>query len=91
MSLNKKFRRGKKFQDGYFDIGTTNCIIENLRIEADCFKRNGEKEEMQWRIDQIDKLKKYLREKYDPELFDLDYYLPQISGLYVKRNKKCTL
>lgn len=86
-----KFRRGKKYQQAYFDIGTTNQSIWNLQIEADSFKRHGKKKEAKWRIEMIDKLKSDLRKKYDPKTFDLDYYLPQISGLYVKRNRKCTL
>ncbi len=89
--LKHTFRRGKKFQEAYFDIGNTNCMIGNLKIEADCYKRHRKPKEAKWRLEQIDKLKAYLREKYDPEIFDLEFTLPQISGLYVKRSRKCVL
>ena len=89
--LKHTFRRGKKFQEAYFDIGNTNQMISNMQIEADTFKRYGKSKEAKWRLDKIAELKEELRKKYDPEIFDLDFFLPQISGLYVKRSRKCVL
>ncbi len=87
----KRFRGGKKFQQAYFYIGNTNQMIANLKIEADTFNKYGKRKEAKWRLEMADKLKADLKEKYDAEIFDLDFYLPQISGLYLKRSRKCVL
>ena len=90
-SLVKKFRRGKKFQEAYFEIGNTNQSICNLIIEAESFKRHGNIEEYNARIELAEKFKEELRLKYDAEIFDLDYYMPQSSGLYVRNSKRDVL
>ena len=90
-SLVKKFRRGKKFQEAYFEIGNTNRTISNLIIEAESFKRHGNIEEYNIRKELAEKLKEELKIKYDSEIFDLDYYIPQSSGLYVRNSKRDVL
>lgn len=80
----KKFRRGKKFKQAYLDIGLTNQKISNLLIEVESFTRHGNIEEAEIRKKLADKFKQELKDKYDEETFDLDYTIPQSSGLYVK-------
>lgn len=87
----KKFRRGKKFQQAYFDIGTTNDNIFDLIIEAETFERNGNIEEAKTRRDLAAKFKQELRDKYEADNFDLNYHLPKVSGLYVKQNRRDVL
>lgn len=85
-----KFRRGKKFQDAYFDIGMTNQYISNLEIEIKCHLKNGDKLEAKSKKIHIKKLKDSLK-KYDPEMFDLTYTIPQTCSLYAKQSKRITL
>lgn len=87
----RKFRRGKKFQEAYFDIGNTNCMIQNLIIEAESFERHENFEEAESRRSMANRLKLELKEKYEADDFDLDYYIPQSSGLYNTNSKKDTL
>jgi hypothetical protein len=87
----KKFRRGKKFQQAYFDIGTTNDNIFDLIIEAETFERNGNFDEAKTRRDLAAKFKQELKDKYESDNFDLDYHLPKTSGLYVKQNMRDVL
>ena len=87
----KKFRRGKKFQQAYFDIGTTNDNILDLIIEAETFERNGNIEEAKARRDLAARFKQELKDKYEADNFDLDYHLPKVSGLYVKQNRRDVL
>lgn len=87
----KKFRRGKKFQQAYFEIGNTNQKISSLLIEVESFERNGNIEEANVRKELANKFKTDLREKYDAEIFDLDYYIPQSSGLYNKSSRRDVL
>ena len=87
----KKFRRGKKFQHTYFDIGNTNQKISGLLIEAESFERNGNIDEANSRKELAEKFKKELQDKYDAEIFDLDYHIPQSSGLYNKSSKRDVL
>lgn len=82
-----KFRRGKKFQEAYFDIGMTNQNISNLEIEIKCHLRNGNKIEASSKKRHIKKLKDSLK-KYDPETFDLTYRIPQISGWYIRQSRR---
>lgn len=76
-----KFRRGKKYQRAYLHIGTINQYIACLRIEIESHKRHKQFDEAKAKEELIDKFKKELTDTYDPEMYDLDYYLPQISGL----------
>lgn len=87
----KKFRRGKKFQQAYFDIGTTNDNIFDLIIEAETFEQNGNIEEAKVRRDLAAKFKQELIDKYEADNFDLNYHLPKVSGLYVKQNRRDVL
>lgn len=87
----KKFRRGKKFQQAYFDIGTTNDKILDLIIEAETFERNGNIEEAKARRYLAARFKQELKDKYEADNFDLEYHLPKVSGLYVKQNRRDVL
>lgn len=87
----KKFRRGKKFQQAYFEIGNTNQHICSLLIEAESFEHNGNLQEAKSRIELADKFRNELKAKYDAEIYDLDFYLPLSSGLYNKRSKRDVL
>jgi len=87
----KKFRRGKKFQQAYFDIGTTNDNIFDLIIEAETFEQNGNIEEAKVRRDLAAKFKQELIDNYEADNFDLNYHLPKVSGLYVKQNRRDVL
>ena len=87
----KKFRRGKKFKEAYFDIGKTNQSISNLLIEAESFERHQNFVEAQNRRAQAENMKQDLRAKYESDNFDLDYYLPQVSGIYVKQSSRDVL
>jgi len=84
----KKFRRGKKFKQAYLDIGLTNQKINGLLIEAESFTRLGNIEEADSRRSLVEKFRQELKDKYDAETFDLDYTIPQTSGLYVKLSEK---
>ena len=90
-SFIKKFRRGKKFQQAYFDICITNDNIFDLIIEAETFERNGNFDEAKTRRDLAAKFKQELKDKYEADNFDLDYHLPKVSGLYVERNMRDVL
>lgn len=83
----KKFRRGKKYKQAYLDIGLTNQKINGLLIEAESFDRLGNAEEAESRRELAEKFKKELQDEYDAEMFDLDFVLPMVSGLYVKQRK----
>ena len=83
----KKFRRGKKFQDAYFDIGMTNQKIQSLKIEAESFDRIGNLSEAESRRELAEKFRNEIAEKYDSGTFDLDYTILQTSGLYVKQSR----
>lgn len=87
----KKFRRGKKFQQAYFEIGSTNQKISGLLIEAESFERNENFDEAKRRRKLAEKFKNELQIKYDAEIFDLDYCIPQCSGLYNKRGRRDVL
>ena len=87
----KKFRRGKKFQQAYFDIGRTNDNIFDLIIEAETFERNGNIEEANTRRDLAAKFKQELKDKYEADNFDLDYHLPKVSGLYASQKMRDVL
>jgi len=87
----KKFRRGKKFQDAYFDIGMTNQKIQSLKIEAESFDLIGNLLEAESRRELAEKFRNEIVGKYDSETFDLDYIIPQTSGLYVKQGRSGVL
>ncbi len=87
----KKFRRGKKFQQAYFEIGNTNQHIRSLMIEAESFDRIGNLEEAKSRKELAYKFKNELKSKYDSEIYDLDFYLPKSSGLYNKSSRRDVL
>jgi hypothetical protein len=89
--MAQRFRRGKSFQTGYFEIGNTNRVISNLLIESDTFERNGKYLESKDRREMAAKLATELKNKYSDELFDLDYSIPQTSGLYVKKSRRDVL
>ena len=84
----KRFRRGKRFQMAYFEIGNTNRMIFNLLIESETFERNGKCVESRDRKEMAEKLKSELKTKYSADVFDLDYYIPQSSGLYVQIRRR---
>lgn len=90
-SFIKKVRRGKKFQQAYFDIGTTNDNIFDLITEAETFERNGNIEEAKTRRELAARFKQDLKEKYEADNFDLDYHLPKTSGRYVKQYRRDVL
>lgn len=90
-SLVKKairFRRGKTFQAAYFDIGTANRAINNLLIEVETHERYGNLIEAKSKNELANKLKTDLLNKYSPDVFDLDYCLPQVTGLYVRQSRR---
>ncbi len=86
-----KFRRGKKYQQAYFEIGNTNQKIASLLIEAESFKRNGNIGEANRRTELAGKFKADLRVEFDAEIYDLEYVLPQSSGLYNKTSRRSVL
>lgn len=75
----------------YFEIGSTNRMISNLLIESETFERNGKCDESKDRKEMAEKLKTELKAKYSADLFDLDYYIPQSSGLYVQISRRDVL
>lgn len=87
----KKFRRGKKFQQAYFEIGGANQKIANLLIEAETFERYNNNKEAKSRRELAAKFKEEIVEKYDAETFDLNYTIPQTSGLYRKQSRRDVL
>ena len=72
----------------YFEIGNTNRMIFNLLIESETFERNGKCVESKDRKEMAKKLKAEVKTKYSADVFDLDYYLPQSSGLYVQISRR---